>query len=141
MANHVHLLLTVHIASMLAVHIASVQCLLFTLPQCLLFTLPLLLLFTLPPCSLFTLPQCSLFTLSHRLCRCLCVFQVKKFKAYRVNSFSYDTISKLSVVPEFNASHTVFPMPDDTDHYKLHRYCCPQRVQLQCLPLCVSHAR
>ena len=22
---------------------------------------------------------------------------------------------------EFNASHTVFPMPDDTNHYKLHR--------------------
>ena len=55
------------------------------------------------------------------VCACWCVCQVKKFKAYRVNAFNFDAISKLAVIPEFNSSHTVFPMPDDTNHYKLHR--------------------
>ncbi|XP_076461229.1 chondroitin sulfate synthase 2-like [Babylonia areolata] len=48
----------------------------------------------------------------------------KKYKAYQVKSFTFDTISKLSLIPEFNSSHSVFPMPDDTSHYKLHRYFC-----------------
>ncbi|KAK7484916.1 hypothetical protein BaRGS_00023836 [Batillaria attramentaria] len=52
----------------------------------------------------------------------LCDRYGKKFKAYRVNDFNFESINKLRDIPEFNASHSVFPMPDDTNHYKLHRY-------------------
>lgn len=54
----------------------------------------------------------------------------KKFKAYRVNDFNYESINKLREIPEFNTSHSVFPMPDDTNHYKLHRYFCEYELNM-----------
>ncbi|ESP02248.1 hypothetical protein LOTGIDRAFT_138772 [Lottia gigantea] len=41
------------------------------------------------------------------------------------NDFDFDDeIAKLKIKEEFNNSITVFPMPDDINHYKLHRYYC-----------------
>lgn len=49
---------------------------------------------------------------------------VKQFRVFKVDSFQPEKIQKLSKVPDFNQSHTVFPMSDDRSHYKLHRYFC-----------------
>ncbi|BFY97631.1 hypothetical protein BsWGS_00671 [Bradybaena similaris] len=49
----------------------------------------------------------------------------KVYSAYPVKDFNFDKdIGALKVQTAFNKSLSVFPMPDDVSHYKLHRYFC-----------------
>lgn len=58
-------------------------------------------------------------------------FQNKVYSAYPVKDFNFDKdIGALKVQTAFNKSLSVFPMPDDVSHYKLHRFV---RLNLFCL--------
>ena len=49
--------------------------------------------------------------------------QAQPYQHIRVNDFDFDEdIDKLKVTEAFNKSITVFPIPDDTNVFKLHRY-------------------
>ncbi|CAG5120511.1 unnamed protein product, partial [Candidula unifasciata] len=49
----------------------------------------------------------------------------KAYYVYPVKDFSFDKdIDALKEQLEFNKSLSVFPMPDETAHYKIHRYFC-----------------
>ncbi|XP_076435951.1 chondroitin sulfate synthase 2-like [Babylonia areolata] len=49
---------------------------------------------------------------------------VKEFNVFKDTSFTFENLKKLSKVPAFNQSHSVFPIQDDKNYYKLHRYFC-----------------
>ncbi|CAL1540863.1 unnamed protein product [Lymnaea stagnalis] len=49
----------------------------------------------------------------------------KVYTAYPVKNFNFNKdIEALKEQVEFNKSLSIFPMPDDTTHYKMHRYFC-----------------
>ncbi|PVD30508.1 hypothetical protein C0Q70_09775 [Pomacea canaliculata] len=54
----------------------------------------------------------------------------KRYRSYMANNFNFDAIAKLRETPDFNISHAVFPIPDDTTHYKLHRYFCEHELNV-----------
>ncbi|XP_050418344.1 chondroitin sulfate synthase 2 [Patella vulgata] len=53
----------------------------------------------------------------------------KSYTYFKVSDFDFDDeIPKLKQKEVFNASISVFPMPDDINHYKLHRYFCQHEL-------------
>lgn len=55
----------------------------------------------------------------------------KIYKSYKVEDFDFDDdIDSLRNDVTFNGSYAVYPMPDDTSLYKVHRYFCQLELNL-----------
>ncbi|KAK3109040.1 hypothetical protein FSP39_021723 [Pinctada imbricata] len=75
-----------------------------------------------------TLGQCVYHA---SLLPCNAISGDKVFHHYRLNDFDYDDdIEILRRDPKFNSSVSVYPMPDDLSHYKIHRYFCKLELNL-----------
>ncbi|XP_062616412.1 chondroitin sulfate glucuronyltransferase-like [Saccostrea cucullata] len=55
----------------------------------------------------------------------------KEYRFYKVDDFDYDDdITKLREDWRFNSSFSIYPMPDDLSHFKVHRYFCQLELNL-----------